>query len=175
MNAPRFTLGIRAKVLLASSTLLLIPWIGYAFVAEMERVLNEGQARMLADNARAVAAVVQERSRALAATTPARAGLAPVLAQPIELDGSIDRDWIAQGADVRAYGGDRLSELHGPWTAESLSFSHAVGQYGDHVYAFFDVSDDRVVYCPAQRPAACDHVRVSLKTAGNVQRYIVRS
>ena len=71
----RFAPGIRAKVLLASSTLLLIPWIGYAFVAEMEHFLREGQARMLADNARAVAALVQERSYAASASR--RSELAP--------------------------------------------------------------------------------------------------
>ena len=165
-----FAPGIRAKVLLASSTLLLVPWIGYAFVAEMERFLRDGQSRMLADNARAVAALVQERSHSGPASRSQ--ALAPTLAASIELDGSIG-DWTSQGAQVRGYGGERLAELNAPWTAESLSFTHAAGAYGEHVYAFFDVTDDRIVYCLDQ-PALCDHVRVSMKVAGReLQRFTV--
>ncbi|HYH42265.1 MAG TPA: ATP-binding protein [Burkholderiales bacterium] len=166
----RFAPGIRAKVLLASSTLLLIPWIGYAFVAEMEHFLREGQARMLADNARAVAALVQERSHAASASR--RSELAPRLEHPIELDGSIE-DWTSQGGEARAYGGERLAELNAPWTPQSLSFTHGAGRHGDHVYAFFEVTDDRIVYCLDQ-PSLCDHVRVSIRTAGReLQRFIV--
>ena len=125
----RFAPGIRTKVLLASSALLLVPWIGYAFVAEMVRFLNEGQTRMLADSARAVAAVVQERAKVMMANAPGANDLAPVLAKPIELDGAIDGDWLAQGANVRGYGREQLVEAAGAWTPESLSFSHAIGRY----------------------------------------------
>src|SRR5436853_765479 len=118
---------IRAKVLLASSALLLIPWIGYAFVAEMEQFLRDAQARMRSDNARAVATLVQERARVTAGGTRILRDIAPPLERPITLDGSVE-DWVAQGADVRGYGGERLAELHGAWTPQSLSFSHAAGR-----------------------------------------------
>ena len=165
----RFAPGIRAKVLFASSALLLIPWIGYAFVAEMVRFLNDGQTRMLADSASAVAALVQERAKVVMAS-PGADDLAPALAKPIELDGFIEQDWIAQGAQVRGYGGTRLAETSGLWTAESLSFSHAVARHGDHLYAFFDVTDDRIVYCATEGSTACDHIRISVKTAGGKPR-----
>lgn len=168
----RYAPGIRAKILLASSTLLLIPWIGYAFVAEMERFLADGQARMLADSARAVATLVEERTQA-AATSVAARDIAPPLARPIVLDGALAEDWLAQGADVRGYGAERLAEQHGPWTAESLSFSHAAGRHGEHVYAFFDVTDERVVYCVPGRAVNCDHVRISLERGGGVERYVL--
>lgn len=165
----RFAPGIRAKVLLASSALLLIPWIGYAFVAEMVRFLNDGQTRMLADSASAVAALVQERAKVVMAS-PGADDLAPVAAKPITLDGYIEQDWVGQGAQVRGYGGTRLAETTGLWTAESLSFSHAVARHDDHLYAFFDVTDDRVVHCAPESPAACDHVRISVRTAGGKPR-----
>jgi dedicated sortase system histidine kinase len=172
--SPRFAPGIRAKVLFASSALLLIPWIGYAFVAQMERFLNEGQARMLADNARAVAALVQERTKVVNRSAEERA-IAPQLTRPIELDGLIE-DWIAQGADVRGYGGDRIAELHGPWTADSFSFSHAVGHYGEHIYAFFDVTDDHVRYCATAAATACDHVRITIRrSGGELERLVVNA
>ena len=169
----RFAPGLRAKVLLASSALLLIPWIGYAFVAEMERVLTEGQTRTLADSARAVAALVAERTRTLNETPGGARAIAPALVRPIVLDGQVE-EWLAQGADVRGYGGENIAELHGAWTAESLSFSHALGQHGEHVYAFFDVTDDRIVYCESRAAMPCDHVRVTLRRVGGaVQRLIV--
>mgnify|MGYP006171941657 CR=1 FL=1 len=86
--------------LLASSTLLLIPWIGYAFVAEMERFLAHAQARMLAENARAVATLVQERSHVTHRTAQPSRDLAPNLPQPVNLDGRIE-DWTSQGAQIR--------------------------------------------------------------------------
>ena len=73
---------------------------------------------------------------------------------------------------MRAYGGDRIAELYGPWTAESLSFSHAVGRYGDHVYAFFDVTDDRVVYCARpSRNRLRPRAGFGKALGGEVQRY----
>jgi dedicated sortase system histidine kinase len=113
---------------------------------------------------------VQERSHS-GPVSRARE-LAPMLAAPIEIDGVVE-DWTSQGAAVRSYGGERLAELNAAWTAESLSFSHAAGRHGDYVYAFFDVTDDRLVYC-LEQPALCDHVRVSMKVAGReLQRFIV--
>ncbi|HYC45425.1 MAG TPA: ATP-binding protein [Burkholderiales bacterium] len=168
----RFAPGIRAKVLLASSALLLIPWIGYAFVAEMERFLGETQARMLAENARAVATVVQERATVTPSDAQVLRAIAPALAQPIALDGALD-DWRAQQAESRPYASERLVELHGSWTPASLSFAHAIGVHGGSVFAFFDVTDDRVVYCTTDA-ASCDHLRVSIQRSGQAfQRYTV--
>jgi two-component system, OmpR family, sensor histidine kinase ChvG len=165
-----FTPGIRTKVLLASSTLLLIPWIGYAFVAEMDRLLNEGQSRMLADSARAVAAVVQERASALeeAARRPREA--VPALRSPIAVESSID-DWQAQAAEVHRFGGEHLAELRAPWTAESLSFRHAVGRRDAFIYAIFDVNDDRVVYCVEPGAADCDHLRITIDRDGRISHH----
>ena len=37
--------GLRAKVLLVALVLLAIPWVGYDYVKEMERLLRTGQER----------------------------------------------------------------------------------------------------------------------------------
>lgn len=177
-DPPRFSFGLRAKVLLLSSALLLIPWLGYRFIADLDLLLREGQERALADTARAIATVIRDRP-SLLRSRPAgsqeggpSAELVPALQKPIALDGNIG-DWIGQGADVRAYGGEQLIELHGTWNAASLSFSHALGRFDGQLYAFFEVTDDHVVYCPADglRADACDQLRVSI--AGDAARYIV--
>ncbi|MCW5604808.1 MAG: proteobacterial dedicated sortase system histidine kinase, partial [Burkholderiales bacterium] len=164
----------RAKLLLASGALLLIPWLGYRFVLEMEHLLRAGQEQALADTARAIAAALNERPAFLRAQEAPDAALAdelvPALQKPVVLDGRMD-DWIAQGADVRAYGAEQLAEQDGTWHAKSLSFSHAMGRYDTHLYAAFDVTDDRVLYCSASgaHGQACDHVSIALASG---ERYL---
>jgi dedicated sortase system histidine kinase len=57
----RLALGIRAKLLAASSVFLLIPWLGYAYMSELERFLREAQQQKLAGTAQAVATALHER------------------------------------------------------------------------------------------------------------------
>jgi dedicated sortase system histidine kinase len=59
----RLTLGIRAKLLAASSVFLLIPWLGYEYVSELERFLRDAQQQKLAGTAQAVATALHERPR----------------------------------------------------------------------------------------------------------------
>ena len=50
----RFAVGIRAKLLAASSVFLLIPWLGFKYVSELERFLRDQQLQKLAGTAEAV-------------------------------------------------------------------------------------------------------------------------
>jgi len=172
-----FSFGVRTKVVLASGILMLIPWLGYRFIVDMDHALREGQQRALVDLARLVVAVLRDtppllQQRAIEGQEGGQRQLVPVLHEPIRLDGDI-QDWISQGADVQAYGGEQLIELHRPWSAKSLSFSHAIGRFENYLYAFFEVTDDHVVYCPANgiRADACDQLRISI--TGDDARYIV--
>ena len=61
MARPPFRLGIRAKLLLVLTVFLAIPWLGYAYVQEVERVLREAQQRTLAGTAQAVATALHDR------------------------------------------------------------------------------------------------------------------
>ena len=54
--------GLRTQVLLLALILLVIPWVGYRYVLEMERFLREGQERALIATARAVATALHERA-----------------------------------------------------------------------------------------------------------------
>jgi len=175
---PPFSFGVRAKILLASGILLLIPWLGYRSILNTDRALREGQQRALAYKVRTIVAALRDiptllerHAVELRDGRPAPPQLVPALQEPITLDGNIE-DWIRQGADVRAYGGEQLIELHGAWDAKSLSFSHAIGTFENYLYAFFQVTDDHVVYCPLDviRQDACDQLRISI--AGDNARYI---
>ena len=67
-------LGIRGKLLAVLSVFLAIPWLGYAYVQELERFLREGQERTLAGTAQAVATALHDRPALFAR------GAAPVAA-----------------------------------------------------------------------------------------------
>jgi two-component system sensor histidine kinase ChvG len=72
MSQPfRLALGIRAQLLLVLTVFLMIPWLGYVYVRELERFLRDAQEKTLAGTAQAVATALHDRPR-LFDVTPAR-------------------------------------------------------------------------------------------------------
>ncbi len=63
--APRARLSIRAKVVLVSLVLAVIPFIGYGYVREMENILRAAQEQRVIATARAVATALHDRPRLL--------------------------------------------------------------------------------------------------------------
>jgi two-component system, OmpR family, sensor histidine kinase ChvG len=59
----RIALGIRTQLLLVLTVFLLIPWLGYAYVRELEGFLRDAQLRTLAGTAQAVATALHDRPR----------------------------------------------------------------------------------------------------------------
>ena len=62
---PKFLFSIRAKALWVSLILLLIPFMGLKFVAQMETFLNEGQQQVLASAAKLLSASLSDRPQLL--------------------------------------------------------------------------------------------------------------
>jgi two-component system sensor histidine kinase ChvG len=60
-----FRFGLRSKVLLVALVLLAIPWVGYSYVKEMERLLRQGQEQSVVATAGAVSAAMHDRPRLL--------------------------------------------------------------------------------------------------------------
>ena len=67
MKPVRPALSIRTQLLLVLSVFLVVPWLGYESVREIERLLSDAQERTLAGTAQAVATALHERSRLFAA------------------------------------------------------------------------------------------------------------
>jgi dedicated sortase system histidine kinase len=63
VNRRRVALGIRAKLVLVLTVFLALPWLGYEYVRELERVLRDAQQQTLAGTAQAVATALHERPR----------------------------------------------------------------------------------------------------------------
>lgn len=66
-----FSLSIRAKLVLVTLVLLVIPWVGYRYVSAMEALLRENQVQVVVATARAVATALQDRPRLLELRAPA--------------------------------------------------------------------------------------------------------
>ena len=65
MRLASFLLSIRARLLLVSLLLLLIPIIGFRFVKNMEGYLREGQQQVLVSAARLLSATLSDRPQLL--------------------------------------------------------------------------------------------------------------
>jgi dedicated sortase system histidine kinase len=57
----RIALGIRAQLLLVLTVFLVVPWLGYEYVQEIERFLRDAQEHALAATAQAVATALHDR------------------------------------------------------------------------------------------------------------------
>jgi len=82
-RAPHAALSIRAKLVLVTLVLLVIPWVGYKYVKTMETLLRDNQVQAVVATARAVAAALQDRPRLLELRAPAIAGGAAAAPRPV--------------------------------------------------------------------------------------------
>src|SRR5688572_13721568 len=55
-------LGLRSKLVLFSSFLLVLPWLGYKYILEMEHYLNRAQEQVVLSTAQALATALGERT-----------------------------------------------------------------------------------------------------------------
>jgi signal transduction histidine kinase len=137
--------SLRLQLLAVSLLTLVLPWMGFRYVQEMETALRGGLEQALLASAAAVAAALEEQSATLCSPPdchPQRAGAtiyATALARAPELDGVRDDHWDTTAQTALAVGdGHRL------WA----------GTYGRFAYLFVTVADDDLVYQsqPGQRP-----------------------
>ena len=178
----RFGLGLRSKVVLLSCFLLVLPWLGYEYVWEMEKYLREGQEKTLVGTTRALATALHERPALFANASEftdkvekGRDLYAYNINNAIRLDGELG-DWQPYQSLMWQYQGAYLQtpdEQHSP---TDLSFSHMVGKYGQYLYAVFAVKDDVLKLRPknALNVDRNDHLKIAIKRAdGELQNYII--
>ncbi len=174
--------SLRAKILLFSSFLFSIPYLGYQYVWELETYLRIGQEQTLVGTARSVATVMHERpslfakeSAFLHTIEPGKDLYATQINQPIRLDGQLG-DWSSYQAQFINYDETRLIEQTKLYEPDSLQFTHMVGQYGRYLYAMFDVIDDIVVNRNENMLSIHknDFLQIAMRDEfGQFQRYII--
>jgi len=175
-------LGLGGRLLLFSSVLLAIPWLGYRYIGEMKEFLLNGQqeAQLLA--VRAVATVLHDRSDLFELTADP---LKPSLEQnalyvypletSIELDGYAT-DWGPLLARSKPYGAESTLFKRHDRLPVSPFFTLLLGERAGTIYGFLRVKDERLVYRHPryQRLDNSDQVRLALVSPdGRIGRFVL--
>ncbi|MCH8263897.1 MAG: proteobacterial dedicated sortase system histidine kinase [Proteobacteria bacterium] len=179
--------GIRFKLVFLSSFLLVIPWLGYQYIIEMEEYLRRGQEQIVLGTAQALATALNERPELFdeGSYSPARRTedlyIYPIYS-PLSLDDGSLLDWREYQQYEVEYGHDDYlrTDLNPsrPYEKEgSLSFKSMVGEYNGSLYAYFKVRDDNIVYRSRDALSVhrSDFLQISmLSREGNtVSRYVI--
>ncbi|MDX1490905.1 MAG: proteobacterial dedicated sortase system histidine kinase [Pseudohongiellaceae bacterium] len=182
--------GIRFKLVLMSSFLLVIPVLGYQYILEMEEYLRRGQEQIVLGTARALATALNERPELFdeGSYGPARESedlyVYPVF-NPLSLDDSTLVDWQDYQRYELSYGKDDAigTELNpqSPFARyyhydESLNFKLLAGEFNRSLYAYLKVVDDHVVYRSPDSLSIhrSDFLQISLMTREReFKRYVI--
>ncbi len=161
----RVRLGIPVQILLVSSFVLLLPWLGLELVREQQRLVLDGQERALAATARRAAVALSDRPSLLLAAD-AGAGAGGVL-RILDLPGPVVPDGQTEDWDEATAEPHRLSPP--PADAASprpVSAVYRIGRHGAGVYVLFEVRDEEVVLRdPDRETGDGDRLEVAVVTA----------
>lgn len=178
----KFTLGLRTKIILLSSLLLILPWFGYQYLQEMENFLRQGQEQTLIGTTQAVATALHERPElfneqaSLLDDLDAGKDLyAYQLEQAINIDGLLN-DWQENHQQSLFYGQKQVRFQTDKNTDNPISFTHRLGKRNGYLYAYLQVNDKNPVFRDINSPELDqnDHLIIALSNPqGVLQSYIV--
>ena len=170
---------IRHKLLFASFSLLIIPWLGYRYVIDMNSYLLKNQEQALLDRTRIVAAVLNERTELFQIKVKNQPTLAHqhlyvrALKTPIVIDG-YSNDWHNYRQRKLALNDDDII-IHDDISPPNISATYLLGTYENHLYLLFNVKDDQVMYSQANlSPQISDHMQLAITTPEDtIKHYII--
>lgn len=183
-------LSIRFKLLLLSLLLLVIPWLGYSYILEMEQYLSRGQEQTVLGTARALATALSERPELFNESTYSRAEDSNELyVYPVFHPLAVDDKTLADWQDYRQYEQhfeasslipnpeNPLSNIPGEEIfGDPLRFRLMLGEHEGFLFAYFRVLDDFVVLRNREglRVDRSDSLRFSLINRDGVfERYVI--
>lgn len=182
--------GMRFKLVFLSSFLLIIPWLGYQYILEMEDYLRRGQEQVVLGTAQALATALNERPELFdeATFSPARRNenlyVYPIY-YPLSLDDNTLMDWRDYQRYERPYGrANTISTALNPQSEfdryyhndSSLSFRLLLGEHNRFLYAYFKVVDDNVVYRAEESLSIhrSDFLQISMvSNEGEFRRFVI--
>ncbi|GLS90066.1 proteobacterial dedicated sortase system histidine kinase [Psychromonas marina] len=182
----KMSLGLRAKMILLASFLLVLPLLGYQYIVEMESFLRQGQEQTLVGTTRAVATALHERPTLFNAQASflnrvedGKDLYAYELQKPITIDGNL-ADWQADLSKSLVY--DKQHAVYRQHDDANIpdpnpiSFRQMVGTRGEYLYGYLQVTDK----FPTFRATGSrfldknDHLIIALSSPQNsLQRYII--
>ena len=151
----RSIFGLRSKLVLMSAFLLVLPWLGYRYILEMEEYLSRGQQQVVLGTARALATALSERPELFSADNYSRVRegvdlyVFPVFLQLETDDGNLN-DWRDYQQYEQLY--REQSTTPNPFNALSsfrngerpgdpLSFRLMLGESNRSLFAYLRVED----------------------------------
>jgi dedicated sortase system histidine kinase len=189
-KALKHPFGIRFKLVFLSSFLLVIPWLGYEYILEMEDYLRRGQEQVVLGTARALATALNERPELFDEGTysPARRSediyVYPIY-YPLSLDDNTLNDWGDYQRYELAYGrANTIATVLNPQSEfsryyhndESLNFRLLLGEHNRFLYAYIKVIDNHVVYRAPDSLSIhrSDFLQISMRDLNNqLRRYVI--
>lgn len=187
MQVSRNPFGIRSKLVFMSAFLLVIPWLGYQYILEMEDYLRRGQEQTVLGTAQALATALNERPELFdeGSYSPARRTedlyVYPIFSALSLNDGSLV-DWgeyqrYEVAYDNSAYLRTELTPSRYYDRPDTLSYRTMVGSHNGSLYAYFKVRDDKIVYRSRDslRVNRSDFLRISMlnREGTGVDHFIV--
>ena len=185
----RIHFSLKAKLVLFSVSILLIPWVGYKYVRGMESFLKTSLEESLQVKAQAIANVLEQRPDILLTQAPVldvkqntEHLYLRTLHNNIQLDGytedwDLDQDLFQNFDQHHRIKPDKATPTHTNYP-DNFSFQQATGRFGRYLYAIFKVHDKHIIYSnPTQTLRShADHLRIALVTpSGKFQRYIMQT
>jgi len=168
-------LSIRRKLVLVSLSLLIIPWVGYQYVNEMEDYLQVRQEQGLLERARVISSLLADNPELFStkfSTLGDTSGSKHLYVRPLEAPIHID----GNPSDWRDYN-ERVFEFTDPnVNPDSLSFKFQIGSYKPFLYVLFRVKDDKFLLLPktGTRIDNGDHLQIAMQNADlEYNRYIL--
>lgn len=149
MKNLHFHQTLRFKLLLASLSLLLIPWAGYQYLSQMESSLRHAQEEMLLGRAEVVANMLATNSDDWLAETvsdmpaPRHSLYVHPLDHVPEIDG-YDEEWLNLKPQARRFKASATG-------TDAVSLDWLAGFRGDSIYLMLEIHDQRLIYPPSER------------------------
>ena len=177
-------LPIVIKLMFFASMLAAIPFIGYHYIWDMEKYLRQGQEQTLMNNAQALATALHERKNLFNEHASYKEKLIrgkdffpTEITSPIQLDGK-NNDWqgFTNERNINFYNSDFQIGDKLPSEQVSLSFTANIGRLNDYVYAFFKVSDNKVIYRGKNSLSVVNNDHLEIATINNdnqLIRYVI--
>ncbi|MCW5199267.1 HAMP domain-containing protein [Desulfobulbus sp. F1] len=171
--------SLRLKLALLSLLLLLFPLLGMRLNSTLKNSLIISQKDTLNFTAQAVAAALTNRSdlfnrEQFHALNQNRDLYLFQLSNIIRLDGSLE-DWQPELTQAEQFGKEHLLSSQESYLPQTLNFRHLVGKQDKHLYAFFEVQDDQVIYRSRNslRLDRSDHLQIVIEDQQGQRKYLI--
>lgn len=181
--------GLRSKLLLLSSALLILPWLGYHYILEMENYLGRGQQQVVLGTARALATALSERPELFNSGSWSRAQSSQDLyVYPVFYPLAIDDDTLVDWRDYQQYEqywregdsspnpGNAVTTFRSGNKGDPLAYRLMLGEHDHFLYLYLRAEDG----FPVLRSRASPRVDISdalhlalVNDEGRYERYII--